>query len=124
MKKSTASDPRNKAKTLLEIILDKHPQEPLVLDLRGSNFIWDFFVIVTAGSGPHARAMVDELIKVSKDRGFAIHHTEIDEEAGWFLIDYTDVCFHVFSKEKRDFYRLERLFKGAKKTRFRFKGHR
>jgi ribosome-associated protein len=121
VRKSGKSESRSKAKRLLGIITDKHPLAPLVLDLRGLNFVWDFFVIVSSSSGPHARAMADELIKVSKDEGFSVHHIEKDDEDEWYLIDYTDVCFHIFSQDKRQFYSLERLFKDAKKIRFRFK---
>ena len=119
--KKTAAASRAKAKKLLELILDKHPEDPLVLDLRGLDLIWDFFVIVSSTSGPHARAILEELLEGSKRQGLSIHHSEKDELDQWFLIDYGDVCFHIFSQEKRVFYSLERLFKGAKKVRFRFK---
>ena len=114
------SDSRSKAKKLLSIIIDKHPLQPLVLDLRSLNFVWDFFIIVTSSSTPHALALAQELTRVSKSQGFSIHHTEKDDTGEWFLIDYTDVCFHIFSEEKRNFYSLDRLFKGAKKVKFKF----
>ena len=120
MKKKTTLDSRAKARKLLGMILDKHPQDPMVLDLRGLDIIWDFFVVVSSGSGPHARAMVEELTSAAKKEGINVHHVEKDEEDQWFLIDYNDVCVHIFSEEKRDFYSLERLFKGAKKVRFRY----
>ncbi|MFC1515007.1 ribosome silencing factor [Candidatus Omnitrophota bacterium] len=120
MKKKTTSDPRAKAKKLLGMILDKHPQEPMVLDLRNLNLIWDFFIVVSSGSGPHARAMAEGLNKSAKNDGIPLHHIENDEEDNWFLLDYNDVCVHIFSEEKRAFYSLEQLFKDAKKVRFRY----
>ena len=85
------------------------------------DIIWDYSVLVTFTSLPQAKAIIDELIKTSKEEDIYIHHVEKDEEAGWVLIDYFDVVLHLFSEEKRTFYNLERLFKGAKKVRFKFK---
>ncbi|MBN2119761.1 MAG: ribosome silencing factor [Candidatus Omnitrophica bacterium] len=121
MKKSRSLNSRDKAKRLLEAASRKHPLKPVVLDLRKLNFIWDYFVIVSSTSLPHSSAILEELVKLSKEEGFSIHHMEKDEEGGWSLIDYVDVCFHIFSEERRDFYKLERLFKDAKKVAFRFR---
>jgi len=112
---------RKKAKRLLEIALVKKPLQPLVLDLTLVNLIWDYFIIVTAEAAVHSQAITEELLKKSKQEGFSIHHIEDDYEGGWVLIDYFDVAFHIFSEEKRKFYKLEKLFSQAKKVRFRFK---
>ena len=121
MSKSKLIDSRDKARRLIKASLAKKPGEPLVLDVRVDNSTWDYFIFLTSTSSPHARAIVDELTRISKEEGIAIHHVESDEEWAWVLIDYFDVIVHIFSQEKRQFYRLERLFKNAKKVRFRFK---
>ena len=121
MKQKSFASSRNKAKRLLEVALGKKSKDHLALDLKGSNLIWDYFVIVTSTSLPHSRAILEELLKVSKEEDFGIHHLEKDEEGGWFLIDYFDIVFNIFSEEKRKFYDLERLFRKAKKVRFKFK---
>ena len=120
-KKSSHLDSRNKAKRLLEIALSKQAYDPLPLNLTESGLIWDYFVIVSSNSERHATAIVDEMLKVSKAEGLVIHHIEKDDDKSWFLLDYFDVLVHVFSEEKRNFYRLERLFKKAKRARFRLK---
>ncbi len=121
MREKSVFTSRIKTKKLLEFALSKKPKEPLVLELRGLNLIWDYFIIVTAEAPTHNEAILEELIKKSKEKGFDIHHIEKDSEGGWTLIDYFDVAFHIFSEEKRNFYRLEKLFKRARKVKFRFK---
>lgn len=121
MVKKTILDVRSKVKGLLEIALEKKPLDPLVLDLRDLNLVWDYFVILTSSSQLHTQAIVEELMRRSKKTHIDIHHIEKDHEDGWTLIDYFDVLIHVFSEEKRKFYALDRLFKKAKKVRFRFK---
>ena len=106
---------------MLEVARQKKSQDPLALDLRDLDFIWDYLVLVTSTSPPQTQAIVDALLKVSKEENFGVHHIEQDAEGGWVLIDYFDVVFHIFSEEKRSFYKLERLFKNAKKLRFRFR---
>ena len=86
--------------------------------------MWDYSIFVNSTSLPHTRAIVEELVKASKEENLSIHHIEKDEDNGWVLIDYFDVVLHIFSEEKRDFYKLERLFKDAKKVRFRFSKNR
>lgn len=121
MAKRTVLDSRSKAKGLLEIALEKKPLDPLILDLRHLNFVWDYFVILTSFSQLHTQAVIEELVYRSKKEHIDIHHVEKDYEGGWTLIDYFDVLIHIFSEEKRKFYALDRLFKKAKKVRFRFK---
>ena len=121
MKRAKTSESREKARLLLQACLEKQARDPLVLDLRNSGIIWDYSIFVTSTSLPHANAIVDQILSVAKQKGFTLHHVERDEDGGWVLIDYVDVIFNVFSQEKREFYKLERLFKDAKKVRFRFR---
>ncbi len=111
---------RKKVRRLLEIAREKQPEKPVVLDLSNSNFVWDYCLILTATSRPHAEAIVTELARKSKKEKMKPHHIEADEQKEWVLLDFGDVAAHIFSESKRTFYRLERLFKGAKKVRFRF----
>ena len=119
--KKKQDNTREKARRILQIALAKKPEDPLTLDLRASGLIWDYFIMITANSSPHAKAIVSELVKKSKEENISIHHIEDDENGDWVLIDYFDVLLHLFSRERREFYRIERLFKKARKVNFRFK---
>ncbi len=113
---------REKAKLLLEMLVSKQPLTYEVLNLESENLVWDYCIIVSANSAPHAEALLNELRKFSK-RGGAIHHIEKDDDLSWVLIDFFDVVVHIFSEEKLSFYRLDRLFKKSKKCRFRLPKH-
>ncbi len=120
-KKKDKIDSRSKVRRILEISLDKKPVNPVVLDLRDVGIVWDYCLIMTSESKPQAQAIVAGLKKESKKEVFSVHHIEEDQDKEWVLIDYTDVVVHIFSKDKRDLYRLDNLFKKAKRVRFRFK---
>ena len=46
--------------------------------------------------------------------GLKLHHREGTPESGWVLLDFGDIVAHVFSEEKRDFYRLEQVWRAGK----------
>ncbi|MCL2080493.1 MAG: ribosome silencing factor [Oscillospiraceae bacterium] len=73
----------------------------------------DYFVIATATSGTHLRALTDELGLKLKERGITPHHIEGHKASGWVLLDYGAVIIHVFTHEAREFYALERLWSDA-----------
>ena len=55
----------------------------------------------------------EDLVKALKESGASIHQSEGTAEAGWILLDYSDVIIHLFGSEERDFYDLDRLWSGA-----------
>jgi ribosome-associated protein len=59
-----------------------------------------------------AEAVLDALSRA----GFSTHHVEGKETAEWILVDAEDVVVHIFSSEKRDFYRLESLWGDAERV--------
>ena len=119
MAKLTAKTSRQTAKRLLEIAQEKKPENPVVLDARGISPLWDFFIILTVGSDRQAEALTSYVLRTARDEKMRPHHVETDEAGGWVLIDFSDVVIHVFSEEKREFYGIERLLKGAKKVTFK-----
>lgn len=92
------------------IVQDKLGDNILVLDLREHSPIADFFVIVTASSTVHARAVAEELVDRLSRSGERPHHVEGTDGGQWILLDYIDVVVHIFLSEVRKFYGLERLW--------------
>lgn len=85
----------------------------VVLDLRKITPVFDFFVIVTAGSPRQMKAIADEADRLMKEAGSKCLGAEGRESIVWILHDYGDVVFHVFSAEARENYDLERLWGDA-----------
>lgn len=73
----------------------------------------DYFVIATAASERQSQALVDALRDEMRKAGVRPLDVEGDRASGWQLMDYGDVIVHLFSPEKRAFYRLEELWKHA-----------
>ncbi|GAB1420256.1 ribosome silencing factor [Anaerolineales bacterium] len=82
-----------------------------MLDLRPDAIIADFFVLCNGDNERHLKALAEnlrEVIKTEEKRTpFA---NEGSASSGWLVLDYADVVVHIFSEEKRDFYRLEELW--------------
>ncbi len=96
---------------LVQIIDKKLGEDILILDLREVSPLADFFVIATAGSAVHARAIAEALLEGGKNLGMRKpHHIEGLEGGQWILLDYFDIIVHIFLADVREFYGLERLW--------------
>ena len=73
----------------------------------------DYFVICSADSDTQVKAIADEIDKTLKDGGLKSWHKEGYRALNWVLLDYIDVVVHVFKKEMREFYNLEKLWGDA-----------
>jgi ribosome-associated protein len=93
---------------------DKKAEEIVILDVTGLSPVTDYFVICTATSAPHLRAVRREIDdQLSKEHGQHARFTDDAFESGWVILDYGDVMVHIFHQEKRDFYSLEDLWGDA-----------
>ncbi len=105
------SDSPQLARQLAKIIQKKLGEDVVILDLREASPLTDFFIIATASSTVHARAIADALCDRSLLKGLNMpHHIEGQENAQWILLDYFSVIVHIFLAETREFYGLERLW--------------
>jgi len=96
-----------------EIILSKKGYDIKVLDLRKLTAIADYFVICSADSDIQVKSIADEVNDVLREKGIKCFHKEGYGALNWVLLDYFDVIVHVFKKEAREFYNLERLWADA-----------
>jgi ribosome-associated protein len=96
-----------------EAALGKKAERLVALDVRGLTSIADVFVIATATSDRHARAIADAISEEASRRGRRVLGVEGYEDARWLLIDLDDVIVHVFLPDVREAYDLERLWSDA-----------
>jgi ribosome-associated protein len=97
---------------------EKKATNIVVLDLRKvKNAVADFFVIGTGNSDKQLDAIADsisdEVYKGSQENAW---HTEGKNNKEWMLLDYSNVVAHIFRKDLRKFYALERLWGDAEIT--------
>ncbi|WIF96188.1 ribosome silencing factor [Caminicella sporogenes] len=100
------------------IIDDKKGNDIKILDVKNLSSIADYFVIATGNSTRHTIALADEVEKKLNEEEIFINHKEGYKEGKWILLDYIDVVVHIFTKEEREFYDLERIWKDAKYVEF------
>ena len=109
----------NEAENLRDLIIDglqeKKAKEIVSIDLRSlKNSVADFFVVCHADSKTHTDAIARSVEEyVSKKIGEDPFHKEGMGTSEWVLLDYLNVVVHIFQKEKRDYYGIERLWADA-----------
>lgn len=101
------------ASKLADLALSKKAENIKILDLRKLTTITDFFVICTGSSDTHVKAVADAVIDGSKDLGEKPWHKEGIAHKSWVLLDYVEVVVHIFLKETRQFYGLDKLWGDA-----------
>lgn len=95
-------------------LLEKQGDDVMILDLRGISDVCDFFVLASGTSDVHVKALArhlrDELVGVKeKPRG-----VEGMDDGRWVLLDFFDVVVHVFKRDVREYFQLERLWGDAR----------
>ncbi|HXD19267.1 MAG TPA: ribosome silencing factor [Vicinamibacterales bacterium] len=100
-------------------VQDKKGIDVVVLDLRKAGGFTDFFVICT-GTNPRQMTAIADSVEdtLRTDFGERPHLTEGAEKSQWILLDYFNFVVHVFSRECRNFYELERLWGNAERHDF------
>ncbi len=71
--------------------------------------IADYFIIATASSSTHVRALADAVEEKLSAAGFEPDHVE-GKATGWILLDYLGVVIHIFTRDTRDYYNLDRMW--------------
>jgi ribosome-associated protein len=102
-----------RARICARIADDNRGKDILLLDLRETTPLVDFFVIITAGSRRQSHAIASEIDHEMKKLGEAKLGIEGSEEGRWTLIDYGDFVVHIFSPDDRAYYSLEEIWGDA-----------
>jgi ribosome-associated protein len=100
------------AKHIAELALSKKAQEVVIMNLRGLSSVTDYFVVCSGDTDVQVKAIADAVHDGLAKEGVAAWHREIGSP-NWALLDYVDVVLHVFHKQTRPFYNLEKLWGDA-----------
>jgi ribosome-associated protein len=110
--------------TAVRAARDKKAQDVIVLDLRTAGGFTDYFVICTGNNARQITAIADSVrdtLRGELDERPAL--TEGVDRSEWILLDYFNFVVHVFSRECRSFYGLERLWGNAERHEFLDEAH-
>ena len=98
-------------KQVVDALEDKKAEAVTVIDIREVSSIADYFIIANGSNPNQLNAMQDAVDEAFYKNGIQAKQTEGTMNSTWILMDYNDVIVHLFSKEDRQFYDLERLWK-------------
>lgn len=101
------------AERIASLILSKKGYDVHILDLRELSSIADYFVICSADADVQVKAIADEVDDKLRDIGIKSSFKEGYNTLNWVLLDYFDVVVHIFHKDSREFYNLEKLWGDA-----------
>ena len=103
-------------RTVVRAARDKKAIDLVVLDLRPIAGFTDFFVVCSGQNARQVQAIADAIEQSLKAVQVRPAHVEGYERADWVLLDYFDFIVHVFGRERREFYALERLWGSAERV--------
>lgn len=98
----------------IALLADDHKAVDIrAYDVRGLTLIADSFVICTATSEPHVRAVYNAIVMGMQEAGLKPLHKEGGYSNGWVVLDYGSIVVHIFRKESREYYDLDGLWGDA-----------
>ncbi|MBD3411277.1 MAG: ribosome silencing factor [Ignavibacteriales bacterium] len=107
------TETRRLADAVAEAMYDKNAKNVVMIETTDVSSIADFFVICSADSETQVKAIADHLDSDLKEQGARPLRKEGLRALKWVLVDYGDVVAHVFKRDAREFYNLEKLWADA-----------
>ena len=99
------------AKKIMAILEEKKAADILALDISEISTLADYFILASAENVRQLDALEDAV-----EEGIRLElNKEGEGDSGWILMDYKDIVVHLFTKEQREFYDLEKIWSDAKK---------
>ena len=105
------SDSKKYAKIAYDALADKKGENIKIIDISEVSPIADYSIIADGANQNQLQAMCDAVDEKLYKAGCELKQTEGNRNSTWILMDYGDIIVHVFSKEDRLFYDLERIWK-------------
>ena len=112
------SSPREMAQAIFDVLDAKKAYKLKVLRVNDQTVITDYFVIATGNSSTHVKSLGGEVEYKLSLCGIDPLHYEGRDSDGWVVLDYGFVMVHIFSRDLRDFYQLEKLYGDAEEIHF------
>ena len=113
------AEPLALAKAIADRLDDKKGHEVKVLEVGEKTSIADYFVLCTGNSSTHVKALAGEVEEHISKREIEPDNVEGRGNHSWIVLDYGNVIVHVFSREAREFYNLDKLY-GDTKTVYEY----
>ncbi|MCI5494308.1 MAG: ribosome silencing factor [Lachnospiraceae bacterium] len=102
------------AKLAYDALADKKAENIQIIDISEVSVIADYFIIADGSNPNQLQAMQDAVDEALYKAGYKVKQVEGNQRSSWILMDYNDIVVHIFSKDDRLFYDLERVWRDGK----------
>lgn len=106
----TGADPSKLANAIANFLDSKKARDIRIINMAGKTDICDYMVLATGTSSTHVQTLGGEVEYQMSRRMIEPLHVEGRDNRNWLVLDYAHVLVHVFTKDTRDFYNLEKLY--------------
>ncbi|MBO5845135.1 MAG: ribosome silencing factor [Clostridia bacterium] len=109
---------RELAEAIAEVLDSKKGKDIKIVHVEEKTVIAEYFVLCSGNSSTQVRGLVGEVEFRLGERGVQPYNVEGRDNNSWILMDYSNVIVHVFSREARDFYNLDKLYGDSETVTF------
>lgn len=102
------------AKLAVKALEDKKGEDITIIDISEVSVLADYFIIAGGSNRSQIQAMADNVDEIIGKNGGTLRQMEGYDAGNWVLLDFSDVIVHIFDKENRLFYDLERIWRDGK----------
>lgn len=106
---------REMAALAVDALEDKKAEDIRIIDIREVSVVADYFIIASGNNRNQIQAFADEIEERLGKAEYPMKSSEGYENANWILLDFGDLLIHLFDKENRLFYDLERIWRDGKR---------
>ncbi|HCG2541752.1 TPA: ribosome silencing factor [Staphylococcus aureus] len=97
----------------VDVIDNKKGEDTISLEMKGISDMTDYFVVTHGNNERQVQAIARAVKEVANEQNIEVKRMEGYNEARWILIDLADVVVHVFHKDERNYYNIEKLYQDA-----------
>ena len=107
-------DIKESAKLAVSVLDEKLAENICIIEISEVSTLGDYFILATGKNVNHVRALSDYVSEALDKKNVFCKQSEGYGNANWILMDYGDFIIHLFDKENREYYNLERIWRDAK----------
>ncbi len=97
-------------KKMCETLDDKFGEDTMVINVDEVSNLTEYFLVVNGNTTTHVKALAMHIEEAMDKSGVELLHKEGHNGSTWILLDYGRVILHIFDKENREFYNIEKLW--------------
>lgn len=98
---------------LVDFIDEKQGFDIIALDLKNEAAVAEYYIIATGKNNRHVAALASDVEQELAKYGFVMNHKEGQREGEWVVLDYNAFIVHIFNQDKREYYKIQNVYKNA-----------